>query len=235
MSLRVIGAGFGRTGTASLKEALEILGMGPCHHFFEIRRAPWKARQWLDVVRGSPPHWDTILAGYGSTVDWPSCAFFEELSDAFPDAPVILTTRDPSDWYESTHRTLHALRRALPGWVRWMPVAKEVQALLDELIWEGTFEGRFDDRAHALAVFQAHAETVVRRVPAERLLVYRVEEGWEPLCAFLGVDVPDVPFPWVNQRAEIERAVKAIRVANALLPAAVVLLGFWLLGHLAGP
>ncbi|MDP6935747.1 MAG: sulfotransferase, partial [Myxococcota bacterium] len=198
MTLQVIGAGFGRTGTASLKRALEILGLGPCYHMFEIRRAPWKARAWLPVIRGGAPDWTGIYRGYASAVDWPTCSFHVQLAEAFPQARFVLTTRDPERWYQSTHRTLYALWQAMPGWVRWLPLVGSIHALIVEHIWDGTFEGRFGEQAEALSRYQAHQAAVVASLPEERLLVFGVEQGWEPLCSFLEVPVPDVPFPHLN-------------------------------------
>ncbi len=194
MTLQVIGTGFGRTGTASLKRALEILGFGPCYHMFEIRSAPWKARAWLRVTRGDAPDWPAIYQGYASAVDWPTCSFYAELAAACPQARFILTTRDSGRWYDSTRRTLYALWQAMPRWVAWLPLAGSIRALLGEHIWDGTFGGRFHERSEAVARYEAHQAAVIARLPEERLLVFSVEQGWGPLCAYLGVEVPDVRF-----------------------------------------
>ena len=235
MGLQVIGAGFGRTGTASLRRALEILGFGPCYHMFEIRDAPWKARAWCDILHGRPPTWSEIFDGYQATVDWPGAHYAIALAEAYPDARVLLTQRDPDAWYASTHRTLYALWQAIPDWVSILPLVGSVRALIFGVIWDGTFDGRFDDRDEAIAHYRAHHDAVIAALPAERLLVYRVEEGWEPLCTFLEVPLPDVPFPHLNESRELERVVWSVRAAPwiAVGLGLAVLVGWLILGGCA--
>jgi len=225
LTLQVIGTGYGRTGTASLKAALEILGYGPCYHMFEVRRAPWKARAWLPVGRGEAPDWARIYRGYGSAVDWPTCNYFAELAEAYPAARFVHTRRDPDSWYESAHRTLYAFWSSFPAWTSALPFIGAVRSLLRFSIWEGVFQGRFDDREHALAQLAAHEEAVLETLPPERLLCFSVEEGWAPLCAFLGVDVPDVPFPRLNPAREMVGLVRWFRRGLAVLYAGLVVLG----------
>jgi hypothetical protein len=192
--LKVIGAGFGRTGTLSLKSALEELGFGPCYHMVELFQKPAALDQWIDITRGVPADWHTVFAGYQATVDWPACTFYQELMHTYPDAKVLLTVRDPKQWYESAYSTIYQAPHrnlALP------PQVKLVQAL----IWERTFHGQFEDKDSAITVFMQHIEEVKQHVPPEKLLIYDVKEGWEPLCAFLKVEVPtDTPFPHLNDR-----------------------------------
>ena len=233
MSLEVIGAGFGRTGTASLRRALEILGFGPCYHMFEIRRAPWRATAWLRVVRGGAADWEHIFDGYRSAVDWPTCSFYAELAATYPSARVILTQRPPERWYDSTRETIYALSRAFPRWSSGLPVFRHVYALLDGLIWEGTFNGRFEERAHAISTLNAHEANVIDAVPAERLLIFDVSQGWGPLCGFLQVPEPNEPFPHLNERAEIVRTVRWIRAGRALVPLLLLGMSLALWAHLA--
>jgi hypothetical protein len=212
--MRVIGVGFGRTGTASLKIALERLGAGPCYHMFEVVDSPGRARGWLAAARGEPTAWDDVLAGYQSTVDWPGAAFWRELLDAYPEAVAILTVRDPQRWYDSMERTIFR------GGPRWQsPLARKALRLVfaanrdmrdfvdmvTAVVAEREFGGRTGDRDHAIDVYERRVADVRATVPPDRLLVFEVAEGWPPLCAFLGVPVPDEPFPHVNDTAEFRR------------------------------
>jgi len=184
---------------------------------FEVRREPWRAGPWLRVVRGAAPDWKRLYRGYQAAVDWPTCHYFRELAEAYPEALFVLTTRESASWYDSTRRTLYALWEVLPRWVALLPLAGSVRALIVELIWQRTFEGRFLDRDRAIARYERHQAEVIEALPPERLLVFGVEEGWDPLCAFLGVDSPTGPFPWVNEAKEIERAVRAVRLGIPIL------------------
>lgn len=193
--LKIIGAGFGRTGTLSLKNALEQLGFVPCYHMTELFFHPEANDQWVALVDGEPVSWSTVFNGYQATVDWPACAYYKELMQAYPEARVLLSVRDPEKWYESVINTIYQVSRRDPS----SPHARMIR----KLIWDGTFHGRFEDKAYAISVFQTHNEEVKRLVPPEKLLVYDVKEGWEPLCTFLGVPVPlDMPFPHLNDRQE---------------------------------
>ncbi len=206
--LKLIGAGFGRTGTASLKAALEALGFGPCYHMAEVIGRPERVALWDGIARGKPADWRQVFAGYRATVDWPGCTFYEQLMDVYPDANVLLTVRDPERWYDSVRATIYRTRDIARGITNgdasqppFLPGILHAQ-MVTELIWKQTFDDRFEDRDYALAVFRRHIEQVKQRVPPDKLLVYEVSEGWEPLCAFLGVAVPkDQPFPLLNDRA----------------------------------
>ena len=192
--MKVIGAGFGRTGTLSIKAALEELGFGPCYHMSEMGKNPDHHKAWGAAARGEPVYWREVMKGYEATMDWPWCTYYKELMRAFPDAKVLLSVRDPEEWYESTITTLYSIykiRRYLTHGPGSGPGSGG--------IWGHTFSGRFEDREHAIAVFERHNEEVVRHVPPERLLVYEAKEGWGPLCEFLGVGVPEgLPFPRLN-------------------------------------
>ncbi|MDL4776977.1 MULTISPECIES: sulfotransferase family protein [Thermomonosporaceae] len=200
--LEVIGAGFGRTGTLSMKAALERLGFGPCHHMLELVENSAQGDLWMPVARGEDVDWDVVFEGYRSCVDWPSAGYWRELSAAYPDAKMILTVRDPGKWWESVHDSIYQFTRR-PAPPDPSGVYRSVRAIADKAVWEDTFGGRFADRAHAIGVFEEHTETVRREIPAERLLVFEVAQGWEPLCSFLGVPVPDEEFPRLNDRAAI--------------------------------
>ena len=194
--LKVIGAGFGRTGTLSLKHALEALGFDRCYHMTELFDNPGVDEQWDAIVRGAPANWHTIFKGYQATVDWPACAFYKELMQAYPDAKVLLSVRDPEKWYESVANTIYQVSHQNPA-----HASTPHGHMVHTLIWQGTFDGRFEDKDYAIAVFLRHIEEVKQHVPAEKLLVYNVKEGWEPLCAFLGAEVPAKTFPHDNDRA----------------------------------
>ena len=235
--MRVIGAGFGRTGTTSLKAALEELGFGPSYTLGEVFRNPEHVRVWeaASDPTGGKVDWEGFLADYEVAVDWPACSFYEELMEAFPGAPVILTVRDPEPWYESTRSTIHELRRLTTGPLPlraafalagpFVPGVTGTVRLADRLVWEGTFEGRFEDRAYAIEVFERHNEAVRLRVPPERLLVFDVREGWAPLCDFLGVEAPDRPFSRLNEARQMRRRLLGLVALSAAAPALAVLTG----------
>lgn len=199
--MKVIGAGFGRTGTMSQKAALEQLGFGPSFHMIDIARRPELLPGWQAAVDGEDVDWKALLDGWASAVDWPACTFWREIWAAFPDAKVLLSVRDPDAWYASCAKSIHASAQAaakgeLEGGS--VEVSPEAMKMINGLIWNGTFKGRFDDKDYAIGVYEAHNEDVKNKVPADRLLVYDVKEGWEPLCEFLDVPVPDGPMPHLN-------------------------------------
>ncbi len=232
--MRVIGAGFGRTGTMSLKVALEDLGFGPCYHMTEVFEHPEHAESWDAARRGEAVDWDGFLGEYDATVDWPACTFYEELMEKYPDAKVLLSVRDPERWYESTRNTIYelsklsassSLSRATFRLVGlFVPAIGKIGRMNNKLIWADTFDGRFEDRDHTKSVFERHNAEVRRKVPPEKLLVYEVKEGWGPLCDFLGVEAPDKPFPRLNDTAEMRGRVRMVRAISFAVPAIVALL-----------
>lgn len=233
MPLQVIGAGLGRTGTLSLKAALEDLGFSECYHMTEVLSHAGHAQVWDAAARGEPVDWEALFRGYRATVDWPGCNFYPVFLRLYPDAKVILTVRDPERWYDSARQTIYYVRHAFPGWVTpFVPRMRHLQRMLDRLIWDGMFGGRFEERPHAIEVFNRYNEEVRRSVPPDRLLVYEVKEGWGPLCSFLGVPVPeDKPFPHLNDAAEfrsrIRRTALVVRaVAYTVLGAVALALGW---------
>jgi len=232
--VKVVGAGFGRTGTLSLKVALETLGFGPCYHMIEVFEHPEHVGFWEATWRGEPVDWDGFLGGYEATVDWPACTFYEDLLQRHPDAKVLLSVRDPESWYESTRNTIYEiskitagsrLSRAIFALVGlFVPGVFKIGRMGNEIIWWGTFDGRFEDRSHAIKVFERHNEEVRRRVPRDKLLVYEVKEGWGPLCEFLGVEEPDKPFPRLNDAAEMRRRIRSVQALSLAVPAVLALL-----------
>lgn len=198
MALRVIGAGFGRTGTNSLKLALEEIGYGPCHHMFELWDVPEQLHGWQAAAKGNLPDWDKVFAGYESQIDWPGARFWRELAEYYPKANVILSVREEGAWYDSVKSTIVPLSR-----VRKLPGSEHMRAVADtayEIIVQQTFGGNINDREHAISIFRQHNADVQQAISPERLLVYNVSDGWEPLCQFLDVSVPDSPFPHANRR-----------------------------------
>lgn len=203
--VKIIGAGFGRTGTASMKAALEHLGFAPCYHMFEVIAQPERAQDWDRALDGAVDDWETVLGGFESTVDWPGCTFWRELMDFYPDAKVLLTVRDPERWYDSVFNTIYQFVKEPPSDDAF---STQMRPTIERMIWNGTFDGRFEDREHAIKVFEDHNAAVQEAVPADRLLVYKVGEGWDRLCEFLDVPVPEDGFPHVNDSGSIRDLVE---------------------------
>jgi len=198
----IIGSGFGRTGTNSLKLALERLGFGPCHHMFEVRDHPEQLPAWEAVARGERVNWDQVFQGYRAQADWPGARVWRELASHWPEAKVILTVRDPDEWFDSVQATIApflAARGQHPD-----QHANAIAVMGQALIAEQVFNDRLSDRAQATRVFREHIEAVRDEIAPERLLVFDVREGWEPLCDFLGVPVPDMPYPKTNSSKEFK-------------------------------
>lgn len=224
--MKVIGSGFGRTGTLSMKRALEELGVGPCYHMEEVIRHRGHVDVWHRVGQGEGADWQDVFADFESAVDFPASVVYRELLEAFPDAMVVHTVRDPERWYDSTFETIYQGRTLVPGWLRRVcPPAGRFAEMVDLLVWDGIFDGRFEDRAYAVARFDEWTAEVVATVPADRLLVFDVRDGWRPLCDFLGLLQPDTEFPRVNDRASMLRRFRLIRVATRALPVVAAGLG----------
>ncbi len=198
MTIRVVGAGLGRTGTTSLKAALEQLLGAPCHHMFEFFVHPEHVPGWHAAARGEAEDWSALLDGYAAVVDWPGASFWPELTAAFPDAVVLVSNRDPDAWYESAINTIfpnminEVAEDQSDDWKAWHAMVRDV------------FDSRFTldlaDKEATLAAFDAHYAAVRAAIPADRLLEWTVTDGWAPICAALDVPVPDEPFPRLNTR-----------------------------------
>jgi hypothetical protein len=199
MALKVIGSGLGRTGTYSLKLALEQLGYVRCHHMLEVFQHPESIPLWVEAGRGRPD-WAAIFEGYQAMVDYPGCKFWRELMDLYPDAKVLHSTRDPDQWFDSTQATIFA-----PGSTASDP-PPELRPFMEMLLAD--FGGRLHDRAFMTDYLRRHDAEVAATVPTERLLVYRPGDGWEPLCAFLGAPVPETPYPRENTREQFQARVR---------------------------
>lgn len=203
MALDVIGAGFGRTGTNSLKLALEQLNFGPCHHMFEVRDNPEQLPAWDHAARGEQADWDAMFQGYRAQVDWPGAAYWRQLSDHYPYAKIILSVRDPDAWFDSVWATIGPFMTTMRG-QHESDHLNSIAEMCDKFIIQDIFDGRLDDRDHATCVFRKHIEQVRDTVAKDRLLVYETGSGWEPLCAFLGVGIPDEPYPRTNSTKEFQ-------------------------------
>jgi len=203
MPLKLIGAGLGRTGTVSLKLALEQLGLGPCYHMTELFMHPEHAPHWVRAADGHPD-WEGIFGGYESTVDYPGCTFWRELAQFYPTAKVLLSVRDPHEWFESTQATIFT--EATSAMIEASPLTE----FFDKTVWRD-FRERIHERAFMVELFQQHNAEVMRTIPRERLLVYQVTQGWEPLCAFVDTPIPDRPFPRTNSREDFAQRHTAAR------------------------
>lgn len=204
MTLKVIGLGIGRTGTYSLKAALERLGFGPCYHMTEVMaHLPVRLPLWQAALKGKAD-WQAIFEGYESAVDWPVAGFAPELYKAYPDAKFILSVRSPESWASSFSETIYALcaskNEAPPHMQAWLDMAIAV------ITKTGFPDGLNPDQL--AEAFTAHNEAVKAAIPAAQLLVCEVKQGWEPLCEFLGKPVPTEAFPRTNDRAEFWELVK---------------------------
>jgi Sulfotransferase domain len=197
--LQVVGAGVGRTGTHSLKIALERLLGGPCHHMVEVFAHPEQVPVWTEAIDGRSVDWDELMTGYAAQVDWPGASFWPELAAANPDALVILSVREPGSWYTSCANTI------FPG----MTVLGEGNEWMDAMgrLFKARFSDRLDDGDAMTAAFEAHNDAVRAAIPAERLLEWRASDGWRPICERLDLPVPDEPFPVTNSTAEFRAMV----------------------------
>lgn len=199
MGLKVIGSGFGRTGTMSAKLALEHLGFGPCHHMTEVMGNPAQPAHWAAIARGENVDWAEVFSGYGAQVDFPGAAVWHELSIAFPEAKVLHTERPEEEWWASYSTTIgkfFRLRRELP----LPPALVPFFETMDRVVAQGALGGH--DKQTAVAAYRKNNEKVRDIIPADRLLVFSPADGWAPLCRFLLVEVPAKPFPRTHARDE---------------------------------
>jgi Sulfotransferase domain len=211
--MKVIGAGYGRMGTMSIKAALEQLGYGPCLHMIDVIRNPELRHPFVDAIEGRDVDWEDAFEGWESTIDWPACTFWREHHETWPDLPVLLNIRDKEAWYKSCMNSIHAAKEAAmrgelkPADPDTPPPNPEVMKMINGLIWNGTFEGRFpEDKEFAFQKFDEHYAAVRATIPKDQLLEFdATQDGWEPLCAFLGEDIPDEPFPHLNDTASFRQ------------------------------
>jgi hypothetical protein len=202
MTIQVIGAGLGRTGTMSFKRAMDILGLGPCYHMYEVIENPQAIAFWKRAGDGDLGDLAEVFNGYNSTCDWPSARWYREQAERWPDAKVVLTVRDPDAWFRSTQATIFA-ERGGPN-----VNTDAFGDMIKSVVFKPLGDARHD-RDKAVAFFERHNAEVKRVIPPERLLVYETADGWAPLCAFLGLPVPDEPFPKTNTTEEFVARIEA--------------------------
>ncbi|HUA36513.1 MAG TPA: sulfotransferase [Candidatus Binataceae bacterium] len=212
MPLRVIGAGFGRTGTLSLKYALEKLGFSPCYHMMEVFPRPHHVAAWHAVAFGQEIDWDSMFEDFSAAVDWPAARYWRELASHFPDAKVILSLRSADSWYKSMTETIYQPMKN-PARGDAPPLVKLQNEMVRKAILSDTFEDRFEDRDHAINVFHRHNQQVRDAIDPAQLLVFEARHGWEPLCNFLEVAVPAEPYPHVNDTASTQAMIQKMRAA----------------------
>lgn len=192
MSLKVVGPGVGRTGTNSLKVALERLLGGRCHHMWEVGADPERQIPlWTAAVEGRPVDWHEMMDGFVAQVDWPGANFWPELTAAFPDALVIMSVRPADEWYASASNTIFQA----------ISLEGEWRATLRRLL-NDRFSARLDDKDAMIEAYEQHNDRVRRTIPPDRLLEWSPADGWDPLCSFLGTEVPSEPFPVTNTTAQ---------------------------------
>ena len=203
MALKVVGSGLGRTGTKSMQTALNMLGFGPCHHMVEVFKNPDSMPLWIEAGKGRPD-WDAIFDRYHSMVDYPGAHYWRELADYYPGAKVLHTVRDPDQWFESTQATIFKPNDR--------PADSDSSASLEFFdSFMSPMRAHLSDRAYMTEHFREHTAEVTAAIAPERLLVYEAGQGWEPLCAFLGVAVPKTPYPSENSRQEFASRLDAQR------------------------
>ena len=217
MTLKIIGAGFGRTGTLSLKTALEQLGFSPCHHMSEVAKDASQIDWFLKAANGEKVNWDDVFFGFEAAVDWPAAAYYEELADKYPNAKIILGVRDPEAWHESVRTSIFMIPTSFPRWIRKaVPSTNSFIEMIEKTVWEKELNGRFEEKEQTIEVFLERIEAVKAKFPSERLLVHRAADGWDPLCRFLNVPVPEHDYPWVNEGRQIRRVVRILKLLNWL-------------------
>ncbi len=200
MALQVIGAGFGRTGTMSLKLALERLGFDRCYHMMEVFEHPGHVPLWTAAHRGETIDWDDLFEGYLASVDWPSCNLWREQLNQYPDAKVVLSTRDPERWYQSVMSTIYPSSREARD--SEDPQQAAFGQWVFDIIWDRVFSGKMEDKDHCIRMYRNHEKSVRDALSPEKLLVFEAGQGWAPLCEFLGCDVPNEDYPHTNTTAE---------------------------------
>ncbi len=216
MALQVIGAGFGRTGTLSMKAALEHLGYDKCHHMMEVFPSEKQLDAWHRISQGEPPDWDDVFEGFQASVDFPSSGYWRELAEHYPNAKIILTTRSFDSWYESASETIYPVSKGIPDWLLFVPKARKIKEMTYGTIWNRIFGGAFEDKDAARRAFEQHEADVKAAFSDDRLLVFHPKEGWGPLCAFLEKPIPERPFPNVNDRADFQTRIKMMRRMQAM-------------------
>lgn len=196
MTLKIIGTGFGRTGTNSMRLALNELGFGPCHHMHEVIEKPLEVPYWLAAAKGQPVDWNQVFEGYNSCVDWPSAAYWRELAEFYPEAKILLTTRSEESWYKSITETIFKNMRDREG--KSLEDLDPFSEMIERMVTQNTFGGDITTKSHVIDVYNANIKATQDAFSDDRLLTYSIGDGWEPLCTWLDVPVPETPFPKTN-------------------------------------
>ena len=220
MSIKIIGAGFPRTGTTTLKQALETLGYSKTYHFKDLIADPDRLKDWEELETKGHTNFAALFDGFVATVDFPGYPYYKILLEKYPDAKVILTKRKFEAWYESTRKTVwKAGPQTVPA-----KLAMLLKMLFNQRLRQTfkcikfmratylgkQFDNKFASREHAEKVFYNHIAEVSEYVPKEQLLIYDVAEGWEPLCRFLSCPIPREPFPHLNKKEHFHAMVKGM-------------------------
>ncbi|MEX1142053.1 MAG: sulfotransferase family protein [Thermoleophilaceae bacterium] len=209
--MKLIGVGFGRSGTMSLKGAIEQLGAKPCFHMIDLIMGESKERDlayWERIANGEQVDWHEVFDGWQATVDWPACRYWRELAEAFPDAPILLNHRDFDGFYKSCQNTILAIKKAaqageLTPDPNREPPSPKLFGVIEKLIWQGDFQGRFEDREWVRQMYHDRIETIKREIPSDRLILWELgKDGWGPIADALGVAAPDEPFPHLHDTNE---------------------------------
>lgn len=219
MAMKIIGAGNGRTGTLSMKKALEYLGLGPTYHMYELFEHPERVHYWQEAYKKRNTDWNALFEGYQSSVDYPGFLLYREIYHHFPGSKVILTTRDPESWYESASKTIFT---ASPNmWQKLkiltkLPFSKRMRQLMPvfaqvDYLWDVVFEGKLQDKDYMIKAFVDFENEVKANIPSEDLLIFNVGDGWQPLCEFLEMPAPSIPFPRANERDKFQENLQMIR------------------------
>ncbi len=216
MALKVIGAGWGRTGTESLKMALEQLGFDRCYHGFDLMNDGRKLQYWKQLHTERTTDFHALFKGYVAAVDTPAAYYYRELMQQYPDAKVILTVRDAGKWYDSAANTIfkrpppvkYALLKFMGRLFKKLSYVPQIDEHLQAIFFDDAFNGKIEDKKAMMAWYNEWNEQVKNTVPPTKLLVYNIAQGWEPLCAFLNVPVPDNPFPQTNKKEGFQKRVE---------------------------
>lgn len=205
MALDIIGAGFGRTGTESMKRALEMLGYDPCYHMYEVIPHQDRYETWQAIYDGKiTPDWDELFDGFSATVDWPAAYYWRELAAHYPEAKILLTYRDAESWYSSMENTILTFLRDT-----------ENDQGMGPRLRRDVFSGNVQDKDHVISVYQRNIAEVQAAFGPDRLLSYELGSGWGPLCNFLGLDTPSAPFPRSNDPASFHARDKELGAQRA--------------------
>lgn len=219
MSIKIVGAGYGRTGTKSLQLALEKLGYGKCYHMEELFRNPAGITHWKNAYQGKKVDWTSLFQNYQSIVDFPGAIYYKEIANHFPDTKVILSVRDPEKWYQSVRATIFgfdpgpAIKMKMLFKMPFSAPARNLFQVIQQsnkAIWNQYFEDKFEDKDYAIQRFKQHIEEAKRVIPKERLLIFDAKDGWQPLCDFLGKEIPSEPYPNSNKKEDFQTWAKGI-------------------------